>query len=426
MTDFSKILTTAAIPALLLATTSCADMHDDLEECPYGLYVRFAYDYNTIRANLFHDHVGHVRLYVYDENGNKVAQRDLSDSDTDNPLSDHGFVLYFPNEELPAGHSYRLQAVAMQKNWDDALATDGAKYRRNDPSAPQDLSVSLDHAIPGNVLGCKHHVVSASAPLDTLWHTLKVTATPPLETREDPGTVPTLPPYSIYPIESQMVKVDKERYTYATVSLIRDTKHLNITLRQSDEPAAVNDEDYEVTIIDDNTLLDGNNEIVPARTVHYSPYHAWTTRFNTDGSVEIESTSPSPTPSASCTPQPAQSSAATAAATKSTRDADDEPLQRTAHYNIMFNRIMMPDNNSDGARLLITNRATGASIAEISLPKILAEGRMAYEIYNYGAQEYLDREHDYHLDFILQGEKWIALNINVLSWSKRIENVELK
>lgn len=50
---------------------------------------------------------------------------------------------------------------------------------------------------------------------------------------------------------------------------------------------------------------------------------------------------------------------------------------------------------------------------------------MAYEIYSYGSQEYLDREYDYHLDFLLQAGEWKSLYINVLSWSRRIDNVTL-
>ena len=104
----------------------------------------------------------------------------------------------------------------------------------------------------------------------------------------------------------------------------------------------------------------------------------------------------------------------------------DEPLQRTAHYNVMFNRTMMPAEAGNGAKLQITEKATGRPVADISLPHILSEGRKAYDIYRYGEQEYLDREYDYHLDFILQNGEWKSVYINVLSWSHRIDNVILQ
>ena len=92
----------------------------------------------------------------------------------------------------------------------------------------------------------------------------------------------------------------------------------------------------------------------------------------------------------------------------------------------MFNRLMLDDQDIDNnASLQIHNKKTGDLVANVNLPYILSVGRQAYEIQNYGHQEYLDREHDYHLDFFLKGGKWIAVEIHVLSWSKRIQNVEL-
>lgn len=119
--SIKKILTLAALPALFLAS-SCADMHDDLDECPYGLYVRFAYDYNTHRANLLHDHVGHLRLYIYDETATKwLSATSLIPTPTlPSPTTPSNSSS--PTTNYP-GHTYRLQAVALQKHWGDALAT---------------------------------------------------------------------------------------------------------------------------------------------------------------------------------------------------------------------------------------------------------------------------------------------------------------
>lgn len=93
---------------------------------------------------------------------------------------------------------------------------------------------------------------------------------------------------------------------------------------------------------------------------------------------------------------------------------------------MMFNRLMLNDENSDAsnARLLIRDRLTGKTVVDLNLPHYLSMGRDAYAIQNYSHQEYLDREHDYHLDFFLQGDKWVAMEIHVLSWSKRIQNVD--
>ena len=55
-----------------LAMTSCDMMEQDLSDCPYGLYVTFKYDYNLQRADMFNDHVGSVKLYVFDEQNKLV------------------------------------------------------------------------------------------------------------------------------------------------------------------------------------------------------------------------------------------------------------------------------------------------------------------------------------------------------------------
>ena len=99
-------------------------MTEDLDDCPTGLYVRFIYDYNTQRADMFKDHVGHLQLYIFDENGRLAAQRSVSNTPDDAPLSRYGYTMHFTEQELPAGHSYRLQAVAMQRDWEEALTTD--------------------------------------------------------------------------------------------------------------------------------------------------------------------------------------------------------------------------------------------------------------------------------------------------------------
>ena len=46
---------------------------------------------------------------------------------------------------------------------------------------------------------------------------------------------------------------------------------------------------------------------------------------------------------------------------------------------------------------------------------------------NYSAQEFLDREYDYKLDFFLKGDQWqyMQLGISILDWSKRIQRADL-
>lgn len=392
----SKIIHSLLFSVTAICAASCSLIYEDREGCPEGLYVRFVYDYNTLRADIFKDHVGYVTLFIYDENGKLTAQRTVSNDSENAPLSQYGYTMHFSPKELPAGHSYRLQAVAMQRHPDNPLASTGAKYRLSStsPENSESLTVSLDHdnePAPGTM----QYAVDSSAPLDTLWHTLKVIPHEPVGGLAVPAPDRTSAPFSIYPVEEQWVKVKADHATYATVSLIRDTKHLNITIRQVDSPENISADDYEVKIIDNNAHLSHDNGVLTHDSVRYTPYASWTSRvFETDGFRG--------------------------------EPGETQTIQHAAHFNMMFNRLMInTEDQDDNAILEVHNRNNGALVARVNLPYILAQGRQAFAIQNYGLQEYLDREHDYRLDFFLKGDEWILIEIHVLSWSKRIQNFEL-
>ena len=101
--------------AAAMLAASCTMIQDSVDYCPTGLYVRFVYDYNTARADMFKDHVGHVRLYVYDEQGQKVAERSVSNTAASAPFADYGYALHLdPPSSGPTlppagcGHAARL------------------------------------------------------------------------------------------------------------------------------------------------------------------------------------------------------------------------------------------------------------------------------------------------------------------------------
>ena len=172
MKRYNKIITLLSLSAMAAGFPSCSMMTEDNEDCPEGLYVRFVYDYNTQRADMFKDHVGHVKLMVFDTEGNKVAEKEVSNTTDSHPLQEYGYAIHFDTSELAPG-TYRLQAVGMQRDWEEAEATAGAKYRRNEVSRHDELHISLDHSAE-TIAGTDQYAVSDAAPLDTLWHTLKV------------------------------------------------------------------------------------------------------------------------------------------------------------------------------------------------------------------------------------------------------------
>ena len=373
------------IAAMLM--NSCSMMTEDLSDCPTGLYVNFVYDYNIQRADMFKDHVAGLTLYVYDESDRLVAERTVSGSE----LSRYGFYIHFTEEELAPNHWYRLQAVAMQKDWEEALFTIGSKYRKAEMgigSDRKDFRVMLDRFQTDSQN--PYHEVSTEAPLDTMWHTLTTLV----------AEKEFLPAATQYHLKSksavktngvESVDLVRGMPTYATVSLIRDTKHLNISLREIDHPEMVNHENYDITILDDNADVDfENNVISPNDSIVYRPYAQWTTVVESDG--------------------------------RTTADY-------SAHYDLMFNRLRYNTTTQKNAVLCIRKRSTGEIVALFNLPYILCQGRMAYEINNYQPQEYLDREYDYRLELWLKGERWqegafITVCVDVLSWARRIQYIE--
>ena len=408
----------AALAAL--AMVSCDMMTEDRDDCPTGLYVNFVYDYNIQRADMFKDHVGGLTLYVYDESERLVASKTVAGS----LLSKYGSYIHFTEEELAPDHTYRLMAVALQKDWQQALATPGPKYRQKGNAIGdqwQQFFVTLDHQSAANA---RSNVATQAAPmapyaaisqpLDTLWHTLTTVTTPadsmPL-TMLPPMLTPAKCTYSwqrdgsVKTNGQETVRLVKDEPTYATLSLIRDTKQLNITLRAlNDDPAdnQVNDRDYTVEIIDNNAQVDCRNNLTsPEDTLVYTPYRQWTTTFTGSGDVQSES---------------------------------------AAHYDLMFNRLLYKNAsvNDDkyailseadiakarNAVLLIRKKDTGDIIFGINLPYILSSGRNYQERY-YHYQEYLDREYDYRLQFIIKGGKveelqlYIGAEVHIIPWAKR-------
>lgn len=414
------ILATAAIAPI----ASCSMMTEDNDDCPTGLYVRFVYDYNTQRADMFKDHVGHVEVLIFNENKQLVASRVVSNTADYAPLATYGYAVHFSPAEVPGGHNYRIQVIGMQKNYDEALKTDGAKYRYDGDhrAHAEALSVTLDHN-SNTIDGTDHHAVSDIAPLDTLWHTLKVTATEPMDGRAVPQLPATKKPFAIYGEDGLKetggeynVRVENNHATYATVSLIRDTKHLSVGIHQVD-PAykkTMSGDRFDVRIVDRNATVAHDNEVKTDRTLRYSPYAAWTMMMDSDGQTGIE------------TIHKGNISYIGANTTKAGETDEDKVVERIPYYNLMFNRMILNSNdNSDNGVLEITDNTTGKVVASVNLPHYLSLGRDAFALQNYSHQEYLDREYNYNLDFFLSGSQWIAMEIRVLSWSKRIQVVDL-
>ena len=349
-----KILTGMAL--LSLGLVSCEYIHDDLEPCPSGLYLTFKYDYNLQRADMFADHVGSVTAYLYDADGMFLQSR----TESGEALAADGYEMRF--DDLAPGR-YQYTVLAWQgPHVPEAESAPGAEFRVNEPQAGDDreaLSITLDHDADGRI---PHE----GMPLDTLWHGL-----------------------SAAPVE---VVVD--RITRDTVSLVRDTKQINVALHDLDHPNTLDVADFNFRIYDRNARILWDNSVDETDALTYTPYQTWTSVAKPYSDDDL------------------------------TGDED-----RIAHADFMTSRLIYHDAGSDDAILSITNRTTGVEVVRVNLVDMLSRLRTAADIYRYTPQEFLDRGYDFQLTFFLRGDTWEYVNIEiaVLSWAKRIqyEHIEI-
>lgn len=343
--------------------TSCDMMKENRDDCPVGLYLSFKYDYNLQRANMFSDHVGAVDVYVFDEDGKYVTT--LSDANRGDirPLADPNYQMH---ANLDPGR-YKFIVLGGQIPYEDQLENGKAHFVRSELHTGDDmktLEIKLDTSDGGETL---LRVDNHGLPLDTLWHGME------------------LEPVEIFP----------ETPTYHTISLMRDTKKINVTLREIDDPTAMDIDNYEMTITDRNTHLLWDNSVNEEKTVVYTPHATW----NTDDRV------------------PAIGS-----------DGNQmEGIGKIGHADFMTSRIIYHDEAADDGILSVVNKNTGVEVIRVNLPDLLSRLRTSEDIYRYSEQEFLDRGYDYQLDFFLKGDRlsYVNISISVLSWSVRVQFEEI-
>lgn len=204
---------------LSLLLLSCHSIYDDLPPCPHGLSLRFVYDYHLERGNAFPEQVDCLTLYIYDEKGNYVETRTV----TDKSLADENWRM---RVDLPLG-KYKLVAYGGLACAERSFAP---VREPAEGTSLADLSVAMEHS--GN---------TSDRPLHNLFY----------------GALD--------------VTVSGDNYREATVKMMKDTNHIRVILQQMNgEP--VSDKDFSFTITDDNTLFASDNSLLPAGTVTYLPW----------------------------------------------------------------------------------------------------------------------------------------------------------
>lgn len=363
----TKITLLLCMTFALLATSSCDMMHQDNDDCPTGLYVAFKYDYNLQRADMFNDHVGSVTLYVFDEQGRLVKTQEESNNAAAQPLKERNYMMHVTGL---ADGKYKLIALAGQKPYSEQQSTARAKFVRSNMttgSSMTDLDVMLDHvAASSDLKGYADYMVdNNNLPLDTLWHG----------------------------IETELVEVKNTRPTYDTISLVRDTKKIQISLRELDNPTEMDIDKYDFRIVDKNTHILWDNSLDETDNVVYTPYYT----------CNVADSEP-------------------------TKDSEGNEIGygKTGNAEFMTSRLLAHSSTSDDAKLIITNKETGNSVVTVDLATMLSRLK-SYDDYIYTNQQFLDRGYDYRLQFYLVGDKlkYVDICIDVLSWAVRIQYEEL-
>ncbi len=353
---------TLAAVLCLSALSGCDMMTQSYEDCPTGLYIALKYDYNLERTDLLKGHVGSVTVYVYNSLNQLVATYDKSIEELTLPFIGSEYRT-LRITDLPEG-SYKFTVLAQQAPYSETMGSRRAHFERRNVARGdrQDyLMVTLDKQLSTD--GTYYRVNNQGLPLDTLWHG----------------------------VETNLIEVIDKTPTHDTISLVRDTKNIHVSLRELDDPTTMDIDNYGITITERNSVILWDNSLLERDYVVYTPYETWNTEDRTDEATRADG------------------------------------VGRIGHADLMTSRILYHDNPADDGILSITNLQTGVEVAAIDLPSVLAQLRNSDDLHRYDEQEFLDRGYDYTLTFFLKGDKlsYITIAIDILSWSRRIQYEDL-
>ena len=336
--NFKSVLSSAIIrgaAALLMAAgaISCNTIYDDQSDCPRGVSLRFVYDYNMEYVNSFHKKVHCVDVYVFDENGKYVDNW----METGDVLKDENWRM---QKEIGEG-KYTLLAYG-------GLCCEESSFKASQLQS----RANAQSEISGVVVSLLHRDWISDQSLHPLF-------------------------YGIAELE-----VGKDDYVEKTIYLKKDTNNIRFALQQMNGEAITADE-FDVTIVDDNTVLDWQNEPMPAGLVTYKP---WAKGETVIGSGE-----------------------------------DGETPVTAAYYELSTSRL----TTSTSPRLIVYNKEKGENIINIPLNTYLLF--LKSELYaEMPAQEFLDRESEWSLVFFLDSNnRWYNTRIIVNDWVVRINNSEM-
>lgn len=201
---------------MVVASSSCERIYDDLPPCPHGVSLRFVYDYNMEYANSFPRKVDCLTLLVYDERGRHVDTKVVTGPE----LRDENYRMRLDLEE----GSYRFVAYG-------GLACGERSFILTGVSSWADLRVRLDAGCLAEDGRKRLH--------DLYW--------------------------------GDLVLATGDLYREGTIEMMKNTNNIRIVLQQEDG-GALSPDDFWFEITDDNTLFGPDNDLIAAGEVTYTPW----------------------------------------------------------------------------------------------------------------------------------------------------------
>lgn len=335
---------TAALLCGLLATSCNSAIYDDEGDCTAHYRVAFRYDHNMKWADAFPHEVEAVTLHLIDAEGNVVWQR----TEDGEPLTHEGYLM---DVDVAPG---RYTLLAWAGDQDQHSFEFGTPSR----SGHTDLTARLlrERGETGEAVSKER--------LSRLYH----------------GH------------EAEVEFAASEGEHRLTVPLKKNTNYVKVVLQQV-AGLPLDMKDIEVTITDDNGMMEWDNSLRPEETITYRPWAV--------------------TPiSASISPD----------------SGDGTGLGSAATYTGMmaeFTTARLVEDNKDTARLTVRNLATGDTIFSVKLIDFLLMVKGEYNR-DMSDQEYLDRQDAFDLVFFLdQGHKWVNTTIFINSWKVVLQDIDL-
>lgn len=173
------------------------------------------------------------------------------------------------------------------------------------------------------------------------------------------------------------------KYVEETVNMMRDTNNLRIMLQYVDG-SPVKDADFSFFVKDNNTLMGWDNALLPSEEITYYPWSRGTLPVGVnpgEGSEEV-----------------------------------------TIAYAEFSLCRLVEDNNPI---LLITKADGSKKVVDLPLINYLIASK-SDQYRRMPDQEYLDRQHDWNMTFFLDSNlSWLYVEIEVLNWVVRINNIEM-